>query len=732
MATLEMRVQALEERAEVLEARLAASVAPPARSAGTAPAAREGAPHSRRGREDVLAGPEEAPAAATARTHEAPRAAAPVTPEALPVEAAGRPALEDLLGGRVLAWVGGVAVAIGVVLLLAIAARNGWIGEAARTVMAAVASTALLAIGAWLHERRVKTDAALAAAAAGTAGLFATLAVAGEVYALIPSLLALVLALGVGAVATVLAVRWDAPGFGALGIGGALVAPALVGADPADPRTLALVAVATASATGVLLRERWTWLAYATFACATPQWLVWLTTEERSAAAIVLVLTGFGALNLAAAAGFEVRSRAPGLRASAVFLLAFNALVLAVAGRFALADAVSPTAGHLWLAGLAAAHLGAGVAAGRTRRVSYELALVCTGLGVILADVAFGLLASGPVLVVGWAAAGAAFCAWVRRGGARAADAPFSAAGTGTHLALALGHVLITDAPPSALLGAGTDSAPAAALGLAALAAGCFASGRIAGGGRPDWRVALDAAGLAVLAYATAIPLHGAGLVLAWTLEAVALGGVARRERDTVATAGALAFLGLAAAYAVAALAPAAALLHGLEAPLAAAGGLLAVAAAAALLAVRSLPLPLPAPPPDPAPGAFVLTPALLRAGLVTAAALALLHLASTELVSLVELGSPQRAQTVLSGFWALCGVAALIAGLVRDVRGLRLGALALLGVTAGKVFLYDLASLTSLYRVASFIALGLLMLGGAFAWQRLRPRLQPSAAAPR
>jgi uncharacterized membrane protein len=39
------------------------------------------------------------------------------------------------------------------------------------------------------------------------------------------------------------------------------------------------------------------------------------------------------------------------------------------------------------------------------------------------------------------------------------------------------------------------------------------------------------------------------------------------------------------------------------------------------------------------------------------------------------------------------------------------------------KVFLLDLATLTSLYRVVSFIGLGLLLLVGAFIWQRLRPR---------
>jgi uncharacterized membrane protein len=78
-------------------------------------------------------------------------------------------------------------------------------------------------------------------------------------------------------------------------------------------------------------------------------------------------------------------------------------------------------------------------------------------------------------------------------------------------------------------------------------------------------------------------------------------------------------------------------------------------------------------------------------------------------------------------------GVSALLVGLRRDVRGVRLGALALLMVTVGKVFLYDLATLTSVYRVASFVGLGLLLLAGAFSWQRMRPRALPDLrSAPR
>ena len=75
---------------------------------------------------------------------------------------------------------------------------------------------------------------------------------------------------------------------------------------------------------------------------------------------------------------------------------------------------------------------------------------------------------------------------------------------------------------------------------------------------------------------------------------------------------------------------------------------------------------------------------------------------------------------------WALVGFGGLVAGLVRDHSALRRGALALLGLAVAKVFLYDLASLTSIYRVVSFIVLGLLLLCGAFVWQRVRPRPLP------
>ena len=113
-------------------------------------------------------------------------------------------------------------------------------------------------------------------------------------------------------------------------------------------------------------------------------------------------------------------------------------------------------------------------------------------------------------------------------------------------------------------------------------------------------------------------------------------------------------------------------------------------------------------------------------------AALALLYLASTLVVTPFEsdsavdsalLSAHQQGQMVLSVFWALAGVGTMVLGLRRDLGIVRIAGLALLGLAVAKVFLFDLATLTSVYRVVSFIGLGLLLLSGALVWQRLRPR---------
>jgi uncharacterized membrane protein len=702
---VEGQIKALSARLQRLECELTRRQAPKpervvAEPLGAAPAPRRPAL--------AATSPRRSEASATpSRPVAAPRGTAP--PERRPPAGTS---LEDLLGGRVLAWVGGLAVLLGVAFLFAVAISHGWIGEGARTLIAASGSSALLVLGVWLHERKGRTDAALAAVASGIAALFVTVTVAAQVYELVPVSVALALALLVGAIAMVLAVRWAARGIGALGIVGALLAPVLAGA-PSSGGTLALLFVAGASAAGVLLWQRWDWLAFAAFVVTTPQWLAWLF-DAPSVGGALTVLALFGALNVAVAIGFELRVPASRLRSSSTFLLALNALVLALAGWLALVDLEQRPLAELWLVGLAGIHLTVGLCASRIERVSHEIGLVALVLGVVAADVALAVIASGPVLVASWAG-GAALFAWlagrVRR---RPVDETLAGLGLGTHVTLSLLHALMVDAEPSMLVHGGELSG--AAVALVALAAGCFVSARLAAEGHSDWRVLLDALGLAAVAYLAALALDGPQLAVAWALEAAVLAQVARQTGDKVAGWAAAAHLGGALAHGVVFEAPPEALIYGLRDVPAAAGAL----GAGALAALRCAQL-------------VIVTPRW-RPAFVAVAAVALLYLASAALVTplqpgtervetLLELGVRQQGQVLMSALWSVVGVVALVVGLSRDLRLLRAGALALLLTTVGKVFLFDLAVLTSVYRVVSFIALGLLLLAAAFLWQRMRPQ---------
>jgi uncharacterized membrane protein len=117
----------------------------------------------------------------------------------------------------------------------------------------------------------------------------------------------------------------------------------------------------------------------------------------------------------------------------------------------------------------------------------------------------------------------------------------------------------------------------------------------------------------------------------------------------------------------------------------------------------------------------------------------ALLYLASIGVVEVFQSGAAsvgdglapgfaQEGQVALSTLWALTGAMMLVVGLSRGVRVARLAGLGLLALAGGKVAVVDLSALDSLYRVVSFVGLGLLLLGSAFAYQRLRPELPEGA----
>ena len=85
------------------------------------------------------------------------------------------------------------------------------------------------------------------------------------------------------------------------------------------------------------------------------------------------------------------------------------------------------------------------------------------------------------------------------------------------------------------------------------------------------------------------------------------------------------------------------------------------------------------------------------------------------------------QGQVALSVLLAALGLASFVAGLRLRIDDLRHGGLALLALATAKVFLFDLSALDVAYRVISLIALGLLLLAGAWLWQRLEPRPLPA-----
>jgi uncharacterized membrane protein len=520
---------------------------------------------------------------------------------------------EELFGGRVLAWVGGLAILIGAVLFLGMAISHGWLGETARTAIGLIGSAALLLAGIWLHEREGRAEAARAAAASGISGLYATLVVATQAYDQISPGLGLACGACVAAVGFLLAVRWSSSLVAAVGSLGALGAPVLVGAGTSTT-SVAFVAVALLATVAILLWQRWDWLALAAFAVSAPQVVGWVNDEYASHLAVVLaVLVGFWILYAGAAFGHELRTRGgstPSL-ASWLLLLASSVFVAGL-GFLALQRGGHDSAAVAWLFGFAAVHAALGAAAMRAG-VHREIGSLLTATGIALAAFGFAEALSGPALVAAWAAAGAAL-AWLATRADSTPDPGLSDCerlllASAAFLALAAGHVLAFEAPPAALLHGVED------LGEALVA-------------------------IAVCAAATL------GLALA----------AARVDRLAATVAGA-------------------------------------------------------------------------------AAAVSLVYLGSIAIVAVagVDAGGDvnQAGQTWLSAFWTVTGLGALVWGLVWDEAVVRRGGLALLGVAIAKVWTYDLAELDELARVLSFVGLGLLLLVGAFAYQRIMPAIRPEERRP-
>ena len=523
----------------------------------------------------------------------APAPAAPPTPAWPPPRQAAPPGpprdLEDLLGGRVLGWVGGIAVVIAAVFFVVMAVHNGWIGVAARMEFAFAGSAVLVGLGIWLYERRGRTQAALATVAAGLAALYATDAATTLHYHLVPPIAGLVIAGAVGALALATAVRWSSQEIAGIGIVGSLLAPVFVDAGT-HTSSLVFMTIALVAAIGVVVQQGWPWLAAVAYLVSVPQAAVWLWDEHAGHLWLTLgVAAAFWLLYVAAAIGHELRMPTKSLPLASASLLFTNAVVTAAGGWWLIDDAGHRGGANAWLFVLAGAHVALGALVLRSR-ASREMAMLLFGVAAALVGVAITVTLDGPAVVAAWSLE-ALVLAWAGR---QTSTPERGLVASVVFAGLAAGHVLVFEVPPTSLA-YGLDSIP----------------------------VAIGAVALVLLA----------------------LAGIAAEYRDVLE-------------------------------PLAWVGAGLAV---------------------------------YLASGLVV------------DLTGAQAGQSTQTSQLALSGFWAGLGFAAIVAGLLRRKRALRLGGLGVLMLAVGKVFLVDLAHLESIWRVGSFLAVGLLLLAGAFAYQRTR-----------
>ena len=213
------------------------------------------------------------------------------------------------------------------------------------------------------------------------------------------------------------------------------------------------------------------------------------------------------------------------------------------------------------------------------------------------------------------------------------------------------------------------------------------------------------ALGLGLGLVAEPILVHGTVAVLGWAVAGTALAWLTVRANEPRLRSAACIYLVVAAGRALVVQAP---LDHLFIARTHPAAGSLSLLFAAAAIAVASRFLPRRDVSYWSAGVLFVYGTSLVILELVERLSAATLH---TEF---------QRGHTAVSAFWAVLGLALLYGGLSRSSRPLRLAGLAVFVVSLGKIFLFDLTSLSSIARAFSFLAVGAVLLLGGFFYQRL------------
>ena len=376
--------------------------------------------------------------------------------------------IEARLAGRALAWVGGLALVLGMIFFLSLAFSRGWIGPELRVLMGLVAGAVAMAGGAALMERGNRLLGHVLTPV-GLAVISISLIAATTIFHLIPVELGLIGALLSAIAAAVIAVRADSQIVAVFGLIAVLIAPPLMGASP-DMVTLLFVAIVLVGTTGIALWRSWTWLPPVAFVLAVPQAASWIRSGPEPLVGLIGIAL-FWVLNIVAAGGEVFRRRRDDLSPSSATVLLANVAFLVWAG-FSVLDGELEIYRGFFLVLVALAHIGIGGYFVIRDGEQNLFGLLAIGTGIAALTMAAPIQLGAPAVPIAWTAEAVAL-AWLaaRRGH------PYSAFVSGLLYAMAGAYLLSLFAdlePPAAGVALLNPAGAALAFFVAGVAAGVW------------------------------------------------------------------------------------------------------------------------------------------------------------------------------------------------------------------------------------------------------------------
>jgi uncharacterized membrane protein len=602
--------------------------------------------------------------------------------------------LENWIGGQWLLYIGVLAILIGVAYFEKLAFESAWLGETARVAQGALAGLALVYSGI-RFARSGYTGYGHAIAGAGIAAIYVSIYASFNFYHLVDRGTAFVLMLAVTAAATALADRQRSQGLAVLSVGGGYLTPFLLpGTSDAQVALFGYDAILAGGASALAVRRTWS-LLYATSYIGTAVTVAAWADRFYTPAKYLrteLFLTLFCAMFVWMLR--RCRWRGPATEQVASLFLVTAPIAYYLASVAILMD--HTTALLVWMVAMA----GVGAAAAVRRAPGW------------------GLLLSIAVLVP--------FLIWCDMPAARAhlidglsAAAGISLLALAAQLRLGAGR---TDLSATEILwlhlnGLGTFAAAYLLLlydhlALTAVAAAAFALWQ-AGvaltirARAPEQALHIGALALTLTAVAIALEFDGAAVTIGWAVEALAIAAMGRQTRREWLRSGGVILFAIAFFRAVSML---------LEPPIAHQSVLFNRRAACALVLIAV---------------AYAIA-WLHRSSSRARGAIPTTTILAAQVVTILWLTSeiraywsvPQSALTrelMLSVTWAAYATALVVVGLRRRFAPLRIFAMVVLALTIVKVFTVDLAQLQRVYRVASVLGLGVMLLLTSYLYQKAR-----------